>query len=242
MKNILIKSLTVNLLKYSKMKINFRNQVYKAMKVIGFIFLVFLYNCSSDELRKDEECDCNKLIDLEIKSINPLPKSFHIHTANLIEKKGAKALMFDIEQSRIVDYYNQTLRTIYTPIYSESKSNTSNFHVYFEKEGLVSDFDMIISEEIIDENISRYSYFGDMGQLMVSFDILIETGQILDFKLGRTKGFGDRFNNCLEWTFNQMSTMDYLACMAVGPICAGTIASMCAVGASQDNFQTPDGP
>ena len=56
------------------------------------------------------------------------------------------------------------------------------------------------------------------------------------------KSWADRFKNCVTWTFNNMSYIDYLACMAAGKFCAGGIASMCAFGASYGYFETSLNP
>ena len=39
-----------------------------------------------------------------------------------------------------------------------------------------------------------------------------------------------------------MNYLAYLGCMAAGKLCAGSIASMCAIGATEGYFETADGP
>lgn len=96
--------------------------------------------------------------------------------------------------------------------------------------------------EDINKSSKRFSYLTTDGVLIGQFDLKNSDGSLSNIKVNKLKDWGDRFDNCLEWTFDQMSNLDQLVCYAIGPACATIIASMCAVGATEGMFETPDGP
>lgn len=213
--------------------------------VIIYCLISFIVSCNDNIIIDKDTIDQetkSSILTLEIKTIEQLPAFLSYHTENKISYFDSNKYKPKVCESFIVSYYESPLRAIYTPLYPESNETINMFHVYFELESMISNFDLIITEEKIGSNEFRYKYLTKEGNLIVSFDVSKSNGRIFDFLIEPNKSWTDRFGNCVDWTFDNMNRWDYLACMAVGPVCAGIIASMCAVAASEGMFITADQP
>lgn len=207
------------------------------------VLLCLTISCSKEKVDFDNEFDQKgNNVGLEIKDIEPLPADLYKYTAHIAGKVKYLDSSPNIDESVIVNYYDFPVQAIYTPLSQKNISSLEVFHVYFELEGLVSKFDMLISEERLNESEMRYTYRTTEGDLIVLFDVDLNNGLIINVQQSNIKSWKSRFENCVSWTFGNMSSWDYLACMALGPICAGTIGSMCAFAATENMFQTPEGP
>lgn len=211
-------------------------------KIHGFIavlLLVLSLSCSKSE--RENLINKEFSYQFDIQSVGP-----YAGDIKLLENKYSNLLKSqcydpDFTNSQIVTYSTIDVAAIFTPLNNELKSGSNHSSLmFFELNNELLDFELIINETILNDKVGRYSYLTVNGQLIVQFDIQLEDGLVLD--VYATKSWGDRWNNCVTWTLQNMSNMDYLACMAAGPYCAGGIAAMCAVGASEGYFETPDGP
>lgn len=218
------------------------------MKKIKLIYITLFLLCltiscthEKKELIIEVEQETN-IVGLAIKDIFPLPNYLHEHTARVTGKINSHELTPNIDESFMVSYQDSPIQAIYTPLNQKLKSSIEIFHIYFELEGMVSKFHLLISQEQLHETVKRFTYKTIEGRTIVQFDVETNDGRIIDIQLPNLKNWGDRFENCVEWTFDQMSGWEKLGCMALGPYCAGTIAAMCGVGASEGMFETPDGP
>ena len=204
-----------------------------------------ILSCSDKMTEANEIVDKrgeNNILTLEILNVEPLPSIYYYHTERLISYFDLNKYQPNVCESFVVSYVGSTIKAIYTPLYPTFEQSINMYHVYFKKKGKVSTFDLIISEAPIYENEFRYKYLTKEGALIVRFDVNLDTGIIIDFFKQPNKSWSNRFENCVEWTFNNMNTWDYLACMSIGPICAGVIASMCAVAATERMFVTAEQP
>lgn len=216
------------------------------MKNLNIIYVILFLLCLtiSCTQEKDEsiiELDQEtNIIGLAIKEILPLPNNLSKHTILVANKIKYLESSPNIDKSFIVSYQDCATKAIYTPLDQKLKSSTELFHVYFERNGLVSKFDLLISTENLNEYEKRFTYLTIEGDLIAQFDVGIDDGLISNVQVNHLKGWGDRFENCVEWVFDHMNTWDTLTCMALGPICAGGIAAMCAVAATEEMFEETD--
>ena len=201
----------------------------------------FIVSCSTnnEEIQIPED-ERNSY--LEIKEVSKLPEKLYKHTKRITSELKILSRFPNIEESVIVTYYQTPLRAIYTPLHHEDDSPDKMFYVYFELNGQVYTFDLLITEKNYSKNSIRYTYQSIDGNPIVQFDVEITNGQIINIERYPNKNWGDRFGNCIDWTFDNMNRLDYLGCMAVGPVCAGVIASMCAIAANEGLFIKPDNP
>ncbi len=178
----------------------------------------------------------------EIKEISQLPKELNNHTFRITNNLEIESRYPIIKESMMVSYYDTPLRAIFTPLHHDVNSSDIMFHVYFELNGKVSSFDLLINEKKYCDKINRYAYKSIDGNPIVIFDVEPTKGKLINIQRFPNKNWKDRFSNCIDWTFDKMNRWDYLSCMAVGPVCAGVIASMCAIAANEGMFVQPDKP
>lgn len=219
----------------------------KKLKVtyITLILLSLTISCSNEKEESIIDLDQDKetiKTGLAVKDVIPLPNTLYNHTLRISSNLIFDDLSPNVDNSFIVRYQDSEIETIFTPLNQNLKSTEEIYHVYFKLKDMVSKFHLLISQEILNDAVKRFKYKTTDGKILVIFDVDSTDGRILNIELPNLKSWSDRFENCVEWTFDQMGTWDYLACMAIGPVCAGTIASMCAVGATEGMFESPDGP
>lgn len=214
----------------------------KLKPIYVIIFLLCLtISCTQEKEEAIIELDQEtNIIGLAIKEILPLPNNLSKHTILVANKIKYLESSPNIDKSFIVSYQDCATKAIYTPLDQKLKSSTEIFHVYFEREGKVSKFDLLISVERINEYTKTFTYLTREGELIVKFDVEVDDGLISNIQVNNLKDWGDRFENCVEWVFDHMNTWDTLTCMALGPICAGGIAAMCAVAATEEMFEETD--
>lgn len=204
-----------------------------------FFLLVLSLSCSKSE--KENLTNNDFSYEFDIQSVEPFTGDIELlenKYNNLLKSQGYDP---DFTNSQIVTYSNIDAAAIFTPLNNHLKSGSNNSSLmFFELNNELLEFDLIVNETILNDEVGRYSYLTVNGHLIVQFDIQLEDGLVLD--VFTMKSWGDRWTNCVEWTLNNMSYIDYLACMAFGPYCAGGISAMCAVGATEGWFETPDGP
>lgn len=205
---------------------------------IILILLCLTISCTHEKEESSNELDQeSNNVGFRINKILPLPDNLSKHTISVTNNIRFNELSPNIGESFIVSYLDSPIRAIYTPLNGKLKSTIETYHVYFELDGKVSKFDLLISEEDLSESEKRFSYLTFEGELIAQFNVGIEDGQISNIQANHLKRWSDRFENCIKWTIDHMNTWDKLACMALGPVCAGTIASMCAIGASEGMFE-----
>lgn len=210
---------------------------------IIIILLCLTVSCSNEKDESNGELNEEGTeVGLVIDKVVPLPEYLSLHTIRIANNVKHNELSPNIGKSLIVSFKDSPIRAIYTPLKGKLKSSIETFHVYFEFDGKVSKFDLLISEEDLSESEKRFTYLTIEGELIAQFNVGIKDGRISNIITNHLKSWGERFENCVEWTFNQMSGWERLGCVAFGPYCAGTIAAMCGVGASEGMFETPDGP
>jgi len=66
----------------------------------------------------------------------------------------------------------------------------------------------------------------------IQFDVQQSDGLVINVLT--IKGWGSRWVGGVDWAIGRMSGVDVLACMAVGKWCAGGIAALCAVAATEN--------
>ncbi len=136
----------------------------------------------------------------------------------------------------MVLYDSIEIVAVYTPLSNSQKSNMETYHIYYVMDSLYSNFALLLHKEQLNEDLVKYYYNTindeNIGQLIINQQGIIN--QVIVMAPGW--GWDGRFENCVNWVLGQMNYLDYLACMAIGPVCAGTIAAMCAIGATEGYF------
>lgn len=210
--------------------------------IISFIAVFVFFACKEDNIKPYDNCTCQDeelFQTIQIENVLPAPDYLQAYT----EAVTSKILEFGyhpiINDSKIVNYVDFSIQAIYTPIESDDKSSINSSHVYFELDGMFSNFELLISEEYIDESTKRYSYLDIDGTLFFEFEVDREDGTILNLRFNYNKNWFSRWRNCAQHTLEYMvdNPVDGLVCMAFGKYCAGTIAAMCAIAASEGYFQ-----
>lgn len=212
----------------------------KNLKLLMILFsFIVLQSCSKND--KEQVIDENEFnYEFDIKSIEPLTGDLSIYEKNFYTLLKSHGYDPDFENSEIVTYSNSDVKTIFTPIVNSLKDDSNITFMFFELDNDLIDFDLIISETIINDAIGRYAYLDVDGQVLFQFDVQLEDGLVLE--VITPKSWGNRWQNCVTWTLQQMTYIDYLACMAVGKYCAGGIAALCAFAATEGYFESPEGP
>ncbi len=209
---------------------------------IGIILFITI-SCSTEKIENESKSIHNVNNDLvSINDIKPLSSKLYAYTLRVTSDVKSHKLSPNVDKSVMVSYKDSPIQAICTPLIEKEKSKNKIFHVYFEIDGMVSTFDLLIYERPLNENEMRYSYKTREGTVIAKFDVEVCSGFISNVETGRNKSWTDRFENCIEWTFDNMNHWDYLACMAIGPYCAATIATMCAIGATEGYFETVENP
>jgi hypothetical protein len=206
-----------------------------------YVILLFLGITISCTQEKDEvivnTVEKTYPVGLKIKEILPLPVNLTDRTSLVTSNINYKELHPNINESFIISHEDCTLRTICTPLNQKLKSSTEIFHVYFEREGKVSKFDLLITVEKKDENTETFTYLTREGELIAKFDVGIDNGQISNTQVNNLKDWGDRFNNCVEAVLDSFNGIEKLMCMTASVACATTIAGACAVAATEGQFE-----
>ncbi|HQQ13266.1 MAG TPA: hypothetical protein PK855_08880, partial [Bacteroidales bacterium] len=116
------------------------------------------------------------------------------------------------------------------------KSNMETYHIYYVMDSLYSNFALLLHKEQLNEDLVKY-YYNTINDENIGHLIINQQG-IINQVIVMAPGWGwdGRFENCVNWVLGQMNYLDYLAYMAIGPVCAGTIAAMCAIGATEGYF------
>ena len=210
--------------------------------IILIITLLMFFACKENNVKPHENStfhgeELSQV--MQINTILPAPDILHAYTEYVTEKVLEFGYHPKINDSKIVSYIVFPIRAIYTPIESAEKSSINSSHVYFELDGMFSDFELLISEEYLDESTQRYSYNDIDGTLFVEFEVDRVNGTILNLRFNNNKNWFSRWKNCAQHTLEYMvdNPVDGLVCMAFGKYCAGTIAAMCAIAASEGYFQ-----
>lgn len=214
----------------------------KNFKFYIFLITVLGISFSCNNKTKIESLPEGNIVGLVPYKIVPLTNDLISYTSKRTKKISSPVITPDVRSSIIVMYENYDIKAVFTPFEKKFKSSIKLHHVYFELDGLVSKFELIISEEQLNNDVVRYSYISIDNVAFVTFDVNLNDGAIFNIQFSNFKDFGDRFENCVKWTFDNMNIYDKLACMAIGPYCAAGIATLCAIGAAEDQFETPDGP
>jgi len=155
----------------------------------------------------------------------------------MVEKIGSKEYLPNFDQSFYVTYDSINIKSIFTPLNYIEKSTIEAYHICFVKEdSLFSSFALILCKEVLDDsNFQKYTFKSindeNIGQFVINNE-----GIITDIIPCAPIGWFEQFENCLNWTFDQMNIWDQLACMAFGSQCAATIALACAFGATEGYF------
>ena len=206
------------------------------MVIFSFILLL---SCSKNE-KEQVIYEKEFSYEFDIESIEPLSGDISKYKEKFYDLLKSRGYAPNFKNSQIVTYSNAKVKTIFTPLDNSLKDDSNIELMFFELNNNILDFDLIISETIINDEIGRYTYSTIKGQPLFQFDVQLEDGLVLEVLT--TKGWGGRWKNCVEWTLNQMSYVDYLACMAVGKYCAGGIAALCAFAATEGYFETSEAP
>ncbi len=215
--------------------------------ICAAVALSFFLSCSTeiDQKNINISTEGRTVSLLNIDQITEVPQFLAWHTKLKTEHFLSMGLHAEVERSMLISYSDSPIKAIFTKLNSVNDRPDENFHVYFMLDNLVSVFDIIIQSEYIGQKICRYTFLNRFGEKIGLFEIDQEDGKILNTVTGFTrskKDWFDRFENCIEWTIDNMNTFDKMACFAIGPVCAGAIASMCAIGASEGKFETPANP
>lgn len=210
-----------------------------------FILIIGLIVFNSCIKNNDKPLDNSTRMDIEhnqilqIDRIKPLPTSLYEYTEHITKKVLDHDHRPNIADSKIVSYVDMSIQAIYTPLISYKKSSKNNSLVFFELDGLISNFEFIISEECLNGVTTRYLYKDIDGTVLLEFDVNNTDGQVLQMQANPNKNWFRRWKNCAEHTLNYMidNPVDGLVCMAFGKYCAGTIAAMCAIAAAEGYFK-----
>jgi|GEM_PF-5171638 len=213
---------------------NFRINFY-------LLLLISLTFSCSNKTYNDEEQEGN-IVGLSPSEIVPLSSSLLNYTETITSKFKLAEFIPDVDNSTMALYEESPIQAIFTPLIPVHETSSEVFHVYYSLDGLVSAFEFLLTEEYLNENTMRYSYSTVEGETYATFDVSLIDGRIFNIQLDNYKGFADRWENCVTWTLSRMNMYDTLACMAFGPYCAAGIATLCAIGAAENQFLTPDGP
>ncbi|MBU1012673.1 MAG: hypothetical protein KKG99_06695 [Bacteroidetes bacterium] len=217
----------------------------KKINLYCIILLLFGLTVSCNKVQEEagvEMIQEGNNVGLRIKEILPLPINLADHTAQVTSNINYKNLNPNISQSFIISHEDCSLRTICTPLNQKLKSSTEIYHVYFERDDLVSKFDLLITVENINKSAKTFTYLTREGELIAKFNVGIDNGLISNVHVNNLKSWGERFENCVNWTLENMRGMDKLVCMMASLACATTVASMCAIAASEEMFETTDEP
>jgi hypothetical protein len=186
------------------------------------------------------------LIGLNIKDVKPLDEKLHYHALKMIEGIGFPNVKSVVSESIIIEYENYPVKAILTPLLTEESYDDVN-HLFFEMDGLVSNFSLLLTSDPLCENMRKYSFLTLEGLVVFSFVLEESTGFVSNFAIEEIydgKGWLSRFNNCLKYTMSQLVEEPAvgLICMAFGKICAPSIALLCAFAATEGYFEEPGQP
>lgn len=200
--------------------------------ILSATMLAFTMGCSENEMENITEKDFSYKFD--IASIKPLTGDLDVYKnkTNSLLKSG-DGFEPDYANSHVVTYTNTDVSAIFIPLIKNLKSGENSTLMLFELNNELIDFDLIISETLLSDEVVRYAYSNASNEV-IQFDVQLTDGLIIN--VITTKSWGRRWTNCVEWTIGQMNGIDVLACMAFGKWCAGGIAALCAVGASEGYF------
>lgn len=217
-------------------------------RFLFFAFLSFMFfSCkkNSEEANSLDSTHFYK-IGLEVKDVKPLDKKFYFHAQQMV--KGISFLKTEpnISESLFIEYEGSPIKAILTPLIQNESSFDLN-HIFFEKDGLVSTFSLLLSIEKFNDNTFKYSFLTLEGTLIFCFNLDDSTNLLSGFEIGdfdNGKNWFDRFGNCLQFMMNQLMEEPAvgLVCMAWGKICAPSIAALCAIGATEGYFEEPGQP
>lgn len=219
------------------------------MRIINKYFIAIailaVLSCSNEESYENTEIvnEVSKPDLLAIDLISDLPQNLVMHTKEKTKHFVSMGYSAEVKNSVLVSYSDSPIQAIFTKLVPVHENSIETFHIYFMRNELASLFDILISSEQIGDNKFKYTFLTKYGEKIGELDIDNESGRILRTYTGfvrSNKSWSERFENCVEWTISQMNSYDKLACFTLGPICAGAIASMCAVGASEGKFETPE--
>jgi hypothetical protein len=213
----------------------------------GALFFLSLFSCNKTE--NDHvfiESSEVFLIGLNVKDVKPLDNKLHYHALKMIEGIGFPNIKSVVSESIIIEYENFPLKAILTPLLTEESYDDVN-HLFFEKDGLVSNFSLLLTSDPLCENMRKYSFLTLEGSEVFRFVLEESTGLVSNFAIGEIydgKGWLSRFNNCLKYTMSQLIEEPAvgLICMAFGKICAPSIAGICFVAATEGYFEEPGQP
>lgn len=203
-----------------------------------FITIILIYSsCNKIDNNSQIRNPTNgKNVGYEIKETLPLTKPIKAYTEKMIGKIQTKNYIPNYDEGVMVTFDSLEIVAVYTPLTTVQKSSIETYHICYVMDSLYSDFALLLHKEPLDDGLVKYYYNTiddeNIGQIVINQD-----GIIIDIIVNAPNGWYGRFDKCVNWVLNQMNTLDYLACMALGPLCAGTIASMCAVGATEGYFQ-----
>lgn len=211
----------------------------KVLFILVIIPTLLINSCNDKEIESFIEETTIAYFGLEVKDVVPLPKGFLKYTEHLASCNKSVGLIPVLSESVLVSYQNFPVQAIVTPLNSLHKSSTEKYHVYFELDGRVSKYDLIINIEPINEFEVRYLYQTNNGSFLFSFDVTLANGLINNIQKGQLLSLKStwwgRWKSCVAAVLDAMidEPAAGLICMAYGKICAPSIAALCAIGATE---------
>jgi hypothetical protein len=205
-------------------------------KIIFLISVIFVFvSCNKiDNATQNQSLIKGKKVGHAIKEILPLSSNVKKYTKTMIDKIEKKNYIPNYDESFMVTYDSLEIVAVYTPLTDMLKTNNETYHICYVMDSLYSDFALLLHKEQVDDDLVKY-YYNTIDDENIGQIVFTQEG-IINEVIVMAPGWGGRFENCVNWVLDQMNYLDYLACMALGPACAGTISLMCAIGATEGYF------
>ncbi len=219
-------------------------------KILAFVslFLIFLIpSCTKEKQNIDEISQIStRYVGLQIANVSELPSKLYRHTEKKAGSNYLKNIRPDLSNSKIVSYLDVPIRSIITPLINIQENNAEVYHVYFEKEGLVSLFDLVMTIEDTGHGGKNIKFESSEGEFFLSFSLKNNLiGEVRKGELSYQRGWWTRFGNCVKFVMDEMAdgspenVVVSLICLYYSPYCAVSITAMCALLSSEGYFEQP---